>query len=271
MRICCWNVRRATSRSAVWELFTDIAPDLALLQEVGGLPKSVADQYQVVMKIAAGKRSPQRFRTAILVRGAVGTVGTRIRLSSCWDWVNQELQRFEGNLLAYWVSIGDREYRVLSAYSPAWPLEAERLREVDVEPVRLRLNSQVWLTELLWAALLDSCDPTNPAPWVIGGDLNSSETFDYSGQSGNLEILQRMRDLGLVECLRHFNGALVPTFRNPRGGKIIHQLDHLFVSASLGSRLVMCTTADHARVFDSSLSDHLPIIADFAILDGRAV
>lgn len=267
MRICCWNVRRATSRSALWELFTDISPDLALLQEVVGLPKAVADQYQVVMSVAAGKRSPQRFSTAILVRGAAGTIRTRIRLSSRWDWVNQELHRFAGNLLAYGVVIGDREYRVLSAYSPAWPIDEERLREIDVEPVKLRLNPKVWVTELMWAALLDSCDPTDPAPWVIGGDLNSSETFDYmwrGGPHGNLEILDRMRDLGLVECLRHFNGALVPTFRNSRGGRVIHQLDHLFVSASLGTRLVSCTTAAHARVFDSSLSDHLPIIAEFA-------
>jgi endonuclease/exonuclease/phosphatase family metal-dependent hydrolase len=76
-----------------------------------------------------------------------------------------------------------------------------------------------------------------------------------------------MRDLGLRECLRHCNGALVPTFRNPRDGRIVHQIDHLFVSESLAARLVSCITADHARVFDASLSDHLPILADFSDLD----
>ena len=39
-----------------------------------------------------------------------------------------------------------------------------------------------------------------------------------------------MNALGLTECLRAHNGQLTPTFKNSRRGKIIHQLDHLFVS-----------------------------------------
>lgn len=108
------------------------------------------------MHRAAGKtlRTPQRFSTAILVRG---TIDAPIKLSSRWDWVNQELEYFRGNLVAYHVKIRDREYRVLSAYSPAWPVEAGRLRGINVDPVELKLNPQVWVTELLWAALLDAC------------------------------------------------------------------------------------------------------------------
>jgi exonuclease III len=264
MRICCWNVRRASTASAAWELFNEISPDLGLLQEVSGVPKTLADQYQVVMRHPAGNGNPQHFSTAILVRGAVGPP---IALSSRWDWVNRELDRFTGNLLAHHVSIRGQEYRVLSAYSPAWPVDPERLRGIDVAPVKLKRNPKVWVTELLWAALLDSCDSNDAVPWVVGGDLNSSETFDYmwpGGLRGNREILDRMNDLGLVECLRHWHGALVPTFRNPRDGRVVHQMDHLFVSRSLGARLVSCNTAEHARVFDASLSDHLPIVAEFS-------
>ena len=58
---------RAAQRSG--ELFTEISPDLALLQEVAGIPDSILESYQVVMRPAAGKVRPQRFKTAILVRG----------------------------------------------------------------------------------------------------------------------------------------------------------------------------------------------------------
>jgi exonuclease III len=110
--------------------------------------------------------------------------------------------------------------------------------------------------------------------WVIGGDFNSSETFDVEWQrrnnrkfgirsSGNGETLERMSRLGLVECLRQFqNGAITPTFRHPRG-MVDHQMDHLFASSDLSSMLDNCTVGDQALVFGRSLSDHLPIIADF--------
>ena len=264
IKICCWNVRRASHRSAVWELLNELSPDLALLQEVSGLPKAITDQYQVVMRQAAGSKQPQRFSTAILARGAIGAP---IRLVSRWDWVNRELERFNGNLVAYEVSVLGREYRVLSAYSPAWPVNPERLRGIDVGPVKLKLNANVWVTELLWAALLDSSQAGDPAPWVVGGDLNASETFDYmwaGGPRGNREFLDRMQALGFWECLRERHGKVVPTFRNPRDGRVVHQMDHLFVSGSMATRLMACDTVEHARVFGASLSDHLPIVADFA-------
>jgi exonuclease III len=265
MRVCCWNVRRASHNAGAWRLLEELSPDLVLLQEVNAIPPSISSAYDVVMHRAAGKslQNSQRFSTAILVRG---TIGAPIPLSSRWDWVNQELEYFRGNLVAYHVTVRDQEYRVLSAYCPAWPVAAERLHGVDVDPVKLTLNPQVWVTELLWAALLDACNP-HQTPWIVGGDLNSSETFDYMWgpkPRGNREILDRMYSLGLRECLRETHGMLVPTFRNPKGGRIVHQMDHLFVPESMTAKLVSCKTADHVRVFGESLSDHLPIIADFS-------
>ncbi len=72
-----------------------------------------------------------------------------------------------------------------------------------------------------------------------------------------------MKSLGFDECLRYTTGQLTPTFRNPRGGKVIHQLDHLFVTHPLIKQLMACGTSNEERVFGYSLSDHLPIIADF--------
>jgi hypothetical protein len=246
-------------------LFEEISPDLALLQEVGSIPNAIADGYQVITHhTSVGKPGQfQRISNAILVRGVMGPA---IQLTSRWDWVDREIDHFKGNLLAHEVIVDGHQYRALCAYSPAWPIDPELLQGIDVEPVKLTLNPKVWVTELLWAALLDRCSANSTIPWVVGGDLNASETFDYlwrGGPRGNREFLDRMQNLGLRECLRYWNGELVPTFRNPRGGRIAHQMDHLFVSESLVPGLVSCRTPQHERVFGASLSDHLPIIGDF--------
>src|SRR5207249_3560585 len=128
------------------------------------------------------------------------------------------------------------QYRALSVHSPAWPVDRRRLSYPNGE--------RVWVTDLLCHAL-DQLDTDHGPPWIIGGDFNSSETFDYlwpGGPHGNLEFLGRMQGLSLTECLRHKARHLVPTFRNPRDGKVIHQIDHLFVSKQLRAHLVSCKT-----------------------------
>lgn len=140
-----------------------------------------------------------------------------------------------------------------------------RRRDIDVSEVKLAHNPDVWLTEVLWASLLNAQDDSDESPWIVGGDLNASETFDAWRKEGrgNRQLLDRMIELGLVEVLRHSQGALVPTFKNTTGGAIKHQMDHLFVSQSLAGQLVTCMVGEHDRVFGKSLSDHLPIVADF--------
>ena len=100
-------------------------------------------------------------------------------------------------------------------------------------------------------------------PWIIGGDLNSSPTFDKTFSSGNQEILDRYYALGLKECLKEYNGKLIPTFKNTNGGKVIHQIDHLFASDDLFKDLVDCNIVDQEAIFENKLSDHIPIVANF--------
>jgi len=69
---------------------------------------------------------------------------------------------------------------------------------------------------------------------------------------------------GYTECLRAWTGRLTPTFRNTADGAVRHQIDHLFVSGLLEKSLLKCEVGSAARVFNGGLSDHLPIIADFA-------
>ena len=88
----------------------------------------------------------RRFSTAILVKG---TVGAAVPLTSAWEWLNQELETFKGNLFAHQVTVQSQRCRAQSAESSWWRLDRLRMREVDVQAVKLKLNPDVWVAELL--------------------------------------------------------------------------------------------------------------------------
>jgi len=272
MRIITWSVHGALSDSPVWQLLSELQPDIALLQEVGGLPEMLRNTFACCLRHAASKNGkPQRFRTGVLVRGKIVA---EIMFSSAFDWVNRELEFFAGNLIGCTVKPLDRDpLNVISVYSPAWPVNRDRLRGIDVSWIKLAgTNPDVWGTDILWGALKNTA--LIDSEWVIGGDFNSSETFDCDWQdknnkrfgirsSGNAATLERMRRLGFTECLRrNKEDPIIPTFKHSRGGAY-HQMDHLFVSNGLVSRLERCKVGDQAIIFGKSLSDHLPVIADF--------
>lgn len=265
MRVLTWNCRRATRRSPVWEHLHEWSPDIALLQEVTSFPSSLINEYDIRFEKAAGKSGqPQRFGSALLVKGEVGD---ELQLRSNHAWADSEIARFSGNLFGNEVQLrSGRRLRAVCVYSPAWPVDRGRLAGVETSHVKLTLNPDVWVADLLWSAL-KAMDLPNGSEAIVGGDFNLSETFDAwrGGPRGNREYLDRMGDLGLMECLRAYNGALTPTFRNPCGGKVIHQIDHLFVTPTLASRLISCVTGDAEEVFGGSLSDHLPVVADFEV------
>ncbi len=205
-----------------------------------------------------------------------GKIVNEIPLSSDYEWVNRELEFFKGNLISCVIQFPNQEpINVVSVYSPAWPVDKDRLLGIDVSQVKLKSNPDVWVTEILWSSLKKSeIKNTN---WIVGGDFNSSETFDRDWQikngvkyglqsSGNREILDRMINIGFTECLRKFNNdKIIPTFRHS-SGEISHQMDHLFVNERLFSRLNTCFVGDQTIVFNKLLSDHLPIIADFKVV-----
>jgi exonuclease III len=266
MKILVWNVRRATkTRNGVWEYFQEIAPDIALLQEVGSLPSSISSEYSILQRSACARDGKyQKFHTVLLAKGSL----MALDLTTPWEWVNNELQNYAGNLITAQVSLNSgKVFRVMSVYSPAWPIfSREKFNEIDVTNIKLKNNPDIWLTELMWAALLNQ--DMNEFPWIVAGDLNSSVTFDTmwkGGPRGNQEIQDRMTTLGFTECLRYFQGALTPTFKNPYNQKVIHQMDHLFIKSDMVGHLLNCSIGDSDRVFGGSLSDHLPIIAELKI------
>ena len=266
MRTVVWNCRRAPARHRLWAQLQVLSPDLALLQEVGGLPEELLEEYQVALEVPPTRHGhPQRFRTALLVRG---TLGRRIRLRAGPRWIDAQLRHFAPNLVAHEVEVpGAGAFIAVSVYAPAWPLPRSAYAGRDVEGVKLPENPEIWVSDLVVPALRRAL-PASEHAWLVGGDFNACETFDRwkSGPRGNARWLARMAGLPLHECLRGAAGRLVPTYRKPGAPGASSQMDHLFVSPSLAGRLQACDTGPGTRVFEDNLSDHLPIVADF----GRA-
>jgi len=271
VRIISWNCRRAGSTHIAWDYFTELAPDIALLQEVTGIPQRIRDSYAVrVATPITRSGKPQRFQSMMLVRG---TIGEPAALRSELAWVNDELVRFAPNLLAYHIKVGGLpELVAVGVHAPAWPVSNDRLQVHDVSAVKLTQNPNVWVADLLVAALKTyrSESLTN---WILAGDFNSCESFDSwkGGPRGNREWLDRMAALGFVECLRHSQGGLTPTFRRPGTITPKSQIDHVFVSRALVAHLSSCRVGNAERVYGQGMSDHLPIVADFVSFDHHAV
>ena len=266
LKILSWNVRKANKNSPVWEIISTINPDLITLQEVVSISNSIKRKYSVYYKSAISEKGkPQIFSTAILVKGEISQ---ELQLQSDIDWVNNEIEYFKGNLLLCEVLIsGLFPLKVVSVYSPAWPVRDERLKDIDISEVKLKLNPKVWCTEILWSALKTNTNLKNEN-WIVAGDFNSSVTFDYlwkGGPHGNQEIIDRMKLLGLTECLYYYSGKLVPTFKNPKGGKIIHQIDHMYITENLLKSLQNSNIGNTFSIFEKSISDHLPIITNLNI------
>lgn len=239
-----------------------LAPDRALLQEVSGVPEGRAASYDVRSSAPRTKLGmPQRLRSVLVVRGRILE---RVPLRSGIAWVDAELDGFTGNLLAYQVVVpGHAPLTVVDVYSPAWPLPRERLAGVDVASVKLTQNRDVWVSDLLVAALRQRGDD---GEWMVGGDFDACETFDgwRGGPRGNRDWLDRMAALGFTECPRSHQGRLTPTFRRPGVREPRSQIDHLFVTPALARGLRACSVGDGERAYGAGLSDHLPIIAEFS-------
>lgn len=268
MRAVSWNMRSAKAgRFAAWEYLLELNPDIALLQDVVELPLQVAAAYEAREAFAirqSGQR--QRFKTMLLVRGRIHE---EMLLPAAEPWIAEELQRYAGNLISHRVQLdAGPTLNAISVYNPAWPINKDRLLDTDTGKVRLtQQNCSIWLSDLLWSSLgLLLNEATGPL--IVAGDFNLCENFDRwnATPAGNREYLDRMASLGLVECLRHTSGEVMPTFRRPGADEPSCQIDHMFVTKPLANALVTARAGSRDVVFGQGLSDHLPIIADFTVL-----
>ena len=265
MKVLTWNVNRASvSRSGVWDRLEREDADIALLQEVTRIPDQVLAQYggnchAVFPRFFDGRNA--RFQTAVLTKWAINK---RPFLKSDLEWVNKIHAERYGWILGCEVvdDVGTR-YRVVSVHAPAFHVPWELLDSVDVSAVKLRNNPKLWFTEILWS-LLKNANISDDKNWIVGGDFNSSVKFDEPRNRGNREIVDRMTELGLTDCLSPYAEKPVPTFQQTTKA-VEHQLDYLYVNAPLLQRLTNARVPSRQEVFDQvpRVSDHLPVVCEF--------
>lgn len=263
MKVISWNVRRAGSGSAAWSLLKECAPDLMLLQEVAALPSWIREEYNQISRSPRTRSGGfQKFSTVIASRYPFIEAPKLIAED---DWLTEQIEYFSGNIApaAVRTSAG-HSLNLVNVYSPAWPLHRSAWKERELEGIKLAANPDFWCTEVLWAALRQ-IDTISTERWIVAGDFNSSPLFDDGprGDRGNREVVRRMNSIGLVDGLSDRAGCLVPTFRDVRARKLIHQLDYIYLSAQMIGNLRQCDVHCAQEVLGSGLSDHLPVVAEF--------
>lgn len=94
MRIVTWNCRRATATSDLWSYLLALAPNIAVLQEVSGLPDKIRSSFLIESMTPItrdGRR--QRLNNVVLAKGEI----SRARpLMSRVPWIQELLGRFAG-------------------------------------------------------------------------------------------------------------------------------------------------------------------------------
>src|ERR1017187_3618444 len=119
-------MRKALATSPAWDVFTELNPDIALPQDIGGIPDEIQRDYSVLSRFHTTKKgNPQKQSTAVLTKGRIIR---EIPLVSPYAWVNKELEFLKGNFISCLIELETHQLiNVVSVYSPAWPIPRERL------------------------------------------------------------------------------------------------------------------------------------------------
>ena len=278
MRILTWNTNKATFcdrklSAAKWKAFFEMSPDIAMLQEVNNVPSIVKDDYDVAhVKGRYFSGTEARYGTALLAKKPNWSIGSEVTWRSEHDWVNRIQETFPGWLLGRRIlhKSGDH-YEAVSVHARAVSVECdidatpelcEIVESVDVSPVRLRHNSKLWFTEILWSLLRGA--KIEERNWIVAGDFNSSTSYDKPKNKGNGEVIARLNALGLRDCVGEHHGESVLTWAKSRKTRSpIHQLDYAYVNAPMHVRLRDVAVGGNLPEERKWLSDHLPIVCEF--------
>ena len=262
MRVLTWNLNHRSVDSPQWDYFRQVDPDVALLQEANKVPKDLLTAYDTTFENAiTDKGLPVSFmRTGVAVKGKIIEP---IDLLPNFGWAQAYRAIFDGSVLARKVELNNgTKLNVVSVHSPAWALNIKDLKPTDIDSVRLDKSKKIWIADLLTYSL-KFVDIVNEN-WIIAGDFNLCELLDKRPPGPNIEYLERMADYGWQECLRTTNGKLTPTFNGKASYLNRFQLDYLFVNSKLAGTLKSCVAGAIDEIFGDKLSDHLPVMAEFA-------
>lgn len=253
MRVVTWNLNNRASNKTAWDALFALQPDIALLSEVNFVPENLHDYSSAFERATGPKRTCRRFSTGMICKGEIGAT---VQLSAAQPWINTALQAFPGNLVGRMIRISDLPtIPVFSFHMPSWYIPYREFTDGDVSDVLIPNWSKMAFSELLWATLSYSIGQLGPS-LICGGDFNTSERIGGPRQNeANREAIRRMERLGLSEIVRALNGGPVPTFKSK------HQLDHLYVTSDLSSRVTRAEVGSLAEY--SEFSDHLPLVVDF--------
>jgi hypothetical protein len=256
MRVLAWNMdhwkRRADQREAAWQFLKQQQPAVALLQEASPPERHRAAVYNE--DTSAGRRS---WGTAVLAPGLPIDAVTSVQVTGK---TFQLIGTYPGSLAIATVDVPS--FGIVTCVSiygfldQGWAITSMHHLLSDLAP-------------LLHARRNDLL--------VMGGDLNASTQLSKPWRYYHRNLFERIELFGMVNLL----GATAPgrralrdcpgedepcqhvqTHQHPRSQVPWHN-DYLYATRKLAERLTACGVVE-AGDPPWSLSDHRPVVADFA-------
>lgn len=258
MKLLTWNLRGGSS--AAHDHLGTLGFDIGFVQEAKLARLPARTVWAGPTRRKSG--SPQSWGSALVPAPDV-TVRPLGLESLAPHWASRWLATIGGAVVAGELTSKHGEVVLLSCYSPAWKIQLPTAPPTaeQVASVRLRAkkDAEVWAADLIWVLLDELCRTGRDV--IAAGDFNLCVAFDETIGSGNREYVDRMSSSGLSEVVRHFypDERATPTFRNARSKRIEHQLDYVWVTPGLKSRLLTCALGEHQLLLDNT-SDHLPVL-----------
>lgn len=263
MNVVTWNMGymgHAKIHDAAWHwLFDTLQPDVAFLQECVP-PEWAYKQGSLVFGRAYPKTPSHRWGTSLYTSSLRTTPSPLTEVEEWMSMLGPDApNKFAATDLNGWCmsaevdAIGMEPVLVLSIYNPYYPIPRNLLQGIDLKGIKLELNNDVWLLDVLFYFLKRRLDK----PLLLGGDFNYSRLLDQPKPRGNNEFFDRIKEEGFVSLHRRFHEADEQTFFHPKRRK--HQLDYLYADSSTADLATSCRVIPYDQVSD--FSDHAPILA----------
>ncbi|MGH8542089.1 MAG: endonuclease/exonuclease/phosphatase family protein [Gammaproteobacteria bacterium] len=261
MRVVTWNMQAAFGsgpgrHERAWHYLRALDPDIALLQEANP-PKWAHEEWRVFHELAY---TGQTWGSAVLVKDGLHSWALEIPEEN-------PTRRYEGSpIVLVEISAYLQSLIVGSIHASTSELNEEQVlllenQGVDLAALRCGGVKGIWPLYVIFADLGRLLPEKS---FIVGGDFNAARLMDQSSwmAGGNSEFFDKIESSGFRSALAKFHDGEVQTYfkKNSRP----YQLDHLYCDEESLGRLARCMVIEHpVKALD--LSDHAPIVADFAL------